>query len=321
MPRQQGASAALYAIQETVYGTAPGGNWRQLPFISCDLGPEQPLIDANVIGIGGGRHPAQPFRDIRSVTGNVVVPMDENNIGIWLRLMLGAPVTTGSNPNFTHVYKAGATVANMPSSSFEVAYPLVPHFDVLTGVKADTMEVEFSPSGAATASFGVVGRGSTTAVTTGAGTPVAFAYAPFSRNQGTITRGGSALGNVTAANLRVTNNHDVIQTIRNDLLIEGADPGLYAVTGQITVRFADTTLLTQARDGTAAAIELGYSLNANRNVVFRMANTMLALAKTPIEGPGGVQAAFDFVAYFDATDATALQVTLRNGTSAYTAAA
>jgi hypothetical protein len=321
MPRQQGATAALHAIQETVYGTAPGGNWRRMPILSCDLGPEQALIDANVIGIGTGRHPAQPFRDIRRVTGNIVVPVDENNIGIWLRLMMGAPVTTGSNPNFTHTYKAGATVANMPSSSIEVAYPEVPHFDILTGVKADTMEMEFSPTGAATASFGVVGRGSAINTTSGAGTPVSFTYAPFSRNMGAITRAGSALGNVTAATIRMTNNHDVVETIRNDLVIEGADPTLYAVTGQITVRFADTALITQARDNTAAAIELSYTLNANRSLTLRMANVVLSLAKTPIEGPGGVQAAFDFQAFFDATDATALVATLRNGTSAYTAAA
>jgi hypothetical protein len=321
MARQMGANAALYAIQETVYGTAPGGNWRRLPMLSCDLGPEQALIDANVIGIGTGRHPAQPFRDTRNVTGNIVVPVDQNNIGIWLRLMFGEPTTTGSNPNFTHVFKAGAAIADMESSSMEMAYPDVPHFDILTGVKADTLEIEFGPSGAATASVGVVGRGSTTNTSSGAGTPVAFAYAPFSRNQGTITRAGSPLGNVTGATLRVSNNHDIVRTIRNDLLIEGADPGLTAITGQITARFADTTLLTQARDGTAAAVQIGYSLSADRSLVFRMANTVLALAKTPVEGPAGIQASFEFQAFYDATDATALVCTLKNGTSAYTAAA
>jgi hypothetical protein len=321
MARQQGAAAQLYAIQETVYGTSPSGNWRRLPFESCDLGPEQALIEANVLGVGTGRHPAQPFRDTLNVTGNVVVPIDQNNIGIWLRLMFGLPGTTGSAPNFTHVFKAGATLANMPSSSFEVAYPDVPHYDVIAGVRADTMEIGFEPTGKATASFGLVGQGSATDTTSDAGTPVAFTYVPFNRAQGTITRSGSPLGNVTGATLSVSNNHEVVRTIRNDLKIEGADAGLTSVSGQITVRFADTVLLAQARDGTATEIALGFSVNADRSLIFRMPKTVLALAKTPIEGPAGVQASFDFQAFLDATDETALVATLKNATAAYTDAA
>ena len=43
-------------IPEVTYGTAPGGNWRRVPFLSCGLGAEQPLLDAGVtlftIGLG-----------------------------------------------------------------------------------------------------------------------------------------------------------------------------------------------------------------------------------------------------------------------------
>ncbi len=39
----------------THYGIAPGGNWRRMPFLSCDFGAEQPLLDADVIGVGSIR--------------------------------------------------------------------------------------------------------------------------------------------------------------------------------------------------------------------------------------------------------------------------
>ena len=46
MPRAIGANARLLMIPEASYGTAPSGNWRRMPFLSCNLGAEQPLLDA-----------------------------------------------------------------------------------------------------------------------------------------------------------------------------------------------------------------------------------------------------------------------------------
>ncbi len=47
MPRAIGANCRLLMLPETIYGTAPGSNWRRMPFLSCDLGAEQPLLDAD----------------------------------------------------------------------------------------------------------------------------------------------------------------------------------------------------------------------------------------------------------------------------------
>ena len=49
--------------------------------------------------------------------------------------------------------------------------------------------------------------------------------------------------------LRPSNNLEKIETIRDDGLIEGADPTIAALTGQIDVRFADTTLIDLAAGG------------------------------------------------------------------------
>ena len=40
MPRAIGANCRLLMLPETTYGTAPGSNWRRMPFLSCDLGAE-----------------------------------------------------------------------------------------------------------------------------------------------------------------------------------------------------------------------------------------------------------------------------------------
>jgi hypothetical protein len=162
------------------------------------------------------------------------VPVDLINIGHWLRLLLGAPTTTGST-NFIHTFGSGA--ASLPSNAMEIGYPDVPSFDVCTGVRAD---------------------------------------------------------------------------IRADRRVEGVDPGIARCTGQITVRFENTTLLAQAQAGTSAVFALAFTIDANRSLTITLHEVYLALAKTPIEGPAGVEASFDFKAAFNATATRMMTAVLRN---------
>ena len=315
MPRAIGANSKLYMTPEVTYGTAPGGNWRLMPFISCDLGAEQPFIDADVIGLAPNRDVAAPFRDTVTVAGQAVVPIDQNFIGDWLRLLLGAPTTTGSAPDFVHRFDSGATT--LPSAAIELAFPDVPSFDVIAGVRADTMEIDFSPSGAATATFGLIGQGSTRAGTTSAGTPTTRAYTAFNRSQGSIRRNTALLGQITGGRVNFSNTIETVRTIRDDLKIEGADPGLSRATGQLTARFENTTLLTDAANNTALEIEFELRLTAARRLTVTLHETYLALAKTPITGPTGVEATFEFRAAFNATATRMMTVALRNGVASY----
>ena len=104
----------------------------------------------------------------------------------------------------------------------------------------------------------LVAQGEAVAGATAAGTPAAIALKRFGHFNGAIKRDGLALGNIVSADLTYANNLDRIETIRSDAKIDGADPTIAALTGKIEVRFADTTLLTQAINGTAAALEFSY---------------------------------------------------------------
>ncbi|WP_191082734.1 phage tail tube protein [Roseococcus microcysteis] len=310
MPRAIGANSRLLMIPEVTYGTAPGGNWRRVPFLSSSLGAEQPLLDADVIGLGGNRDPAAPFLDTVTVAGDVVVPIDLVNTGHWLRLLLGAPTTTGTSPNFIHSFASGA--ATLPSQAIETGYPDVPSYDVCAGVRADTLEIDFSPTGAATATIKLVAQGSVRSGASSGGSPITAAYTAFNKAQGSITRSGSALAQVTGARLSYSNSIETVRTIRADRRIEGADPGVSRATGQITARFENTTLLTQAQNGTAAEFAFAYTIDGNRSLTITLHEVYLALAKTPIEGPAGVEASFDFRAAFNATATRMMTVVLRN---------
>jgi hypothetical protein len=310
MPRAIGANARLLMIPEATYGIAPADDWLRVPFLSCTLGAEQPLLDADVIGIGGNRDPAAPFLDTVTVEGDVVVPLDLINIGHWLRLLLGPPTTTGSAPNFTHTFGSGALT--LPSQAIEIGYPDVPNYDLCTGVRADALEIDFSPTGPATATLKLIAQGSARSASSSGGTPTTAAYTAFNKAQGSITRGGSALAQVTGARLAYSNSVEAVRTIRADRKIEGADPGIARATGQITARFADTTLLTQAQNGTPAEFAFAFTIDANRSLTFTLHEVYLALAKTPVEGPGGVEASFEFRAAFNATATRMMTAMLKN---------
>jgi hypothetical protein len=91
MGRARGANSHLYGKFETAYGTPPGGNYLQLPFVSCNLGVAQGLIESDLLG--QGRESYDPTLDVVNNDGDVTVPVDAGNFGDWLNLLLG-PATT-----------------------------------------------------------------------------------------------------------------------------------------------------------------------------------------------------------------------------------
>lgn len=73
----------------------------------------------------------------------------------------------------------------------------------------------------------------------------------LSRSTAQIRRDGLPLGNVVSGTFNYANNLDKVEVIRPAGRIAGADPAMLAVTGQVVVRFADTSLLDPAVADTA----------------------------------------------------------------------
>ena len=151
-------------------------------------------------------------------------------------------------------------------------------------------------SGLLTATARLVAQGETIAAATAAGTPTALGLQRFGHFNGTVKRNGAALGNVVSAEITYSNNLDRIETIRGDGRIDGADPTMAALTGRIEVRFSDSTLVTQAIDGSLCELEFVYSLGANASFTFTAHAVYLPRPRIEIAGPQGVQATFDWMA-------------------------
>jgi hypothetical protein len=312
MARAYGANAQLLGKFETVYGTPPSGNYIKFPFVSSDLGSEQGLIASDLLG--QGRDPSQPIRDVIRVEGNVVVPVDLRNFGHWLKALFGAPTTTGTGP-YTHTFVSGA--ASLPSLALEVGMPEVPIFFTESGVRVNSAQLSFARSGAANATLNCIAQGESDATTTGGGTPTTATLTRFNQFQGSIKKDGLQLGNVTGAQLTYTNNLERIETIRSDGKIDGADPTIAALTGNIEVRFADTALIDAATDNTPMELAFAYIIDADKSLTFTAHEVYLPKPKLAISGPGGVQATFDWQAAKATSPARMLTVVLKNDVASY----
>ena len=308
MSRAYGSSATLLLKRETAYGISPSGDYIRMPFNSVSLGSEQGLIDDPVLG--QGRDPLAPLQDVINDEGDITVPMDPRYLGLWLTGLFGDPTSTDNlDGTFDHVFVSGIDL--LPSYSLEVGMAQVPAFFMHAGVVLNSIALDFQRSGAAAASINAIAQGETRNGTSQGGTPSTLAFNRISQFQGSITKAGQPVGNLTSGSLTYSNNLEKIETIRSDGLIDGADPTVAALTGRIDVRFADTTLIDTASSGTPVDLEFGYTVGAS-SVMFTAHEVYLPKPKLAVEGPGGIQASFDFQGAKNEAAGRMLTVTLVN---------
>lgn len=290
MARQQGATTAVGAKFETTYGTAPTGAYFRMPFSRFGLGAEQPLLDNELLGYG--RDPLAPVKDAETVSGAIQVPVDVIGFGHWLKLLLGAPVTTGAGP-YVHTFASGSYT--LPSMTIEAQHPEVPNFDIYTGVKANSVTWTMERSGLLTAAVELMGQrevSNNTSTITLTDIPVTR----FTNFQGNVERDAVALGNVVSNSITYTNNLDPIEILRADGLVDGFDASLAMLSGTCRVRFADKVLMNQASAGTPCALSFKYQISAAASLVLTAHEVYLSRSRRPIEGPTGIMVDFDWKA-------------------------
>ena len=317
MSRAYGWSARLLlGFESTVF--------HLMPFISSDLDSAQGLIESNVLGLG--RDPTQPYQDVINVDGDIVVPVDLRNIGHWLKAVLGnsdsQPVQEGGTLGIgattkchLHTFKSGKST--LPSLSLELGLSEIPDFPLFTGVRANSIAFNFQRSGEAQATVNLIGQGETTQKKTINAKPHQAPYTRFSQFQGSIKQGGTPLGNVTSASVTYSNNLEKIETIRDDGKIEGVDPGVASLTGNLAVRYADNTLMNKAKSGEPIDLELAYIIDNSRQLVIQCHEVYLPKPKRSISGPNGIEASYDFQGAFNAAQGSMVTVTLTNDMENY----
>jgi hypothetical protein len=312
MARAQGARAQMALAFETTYGTPPASGFTRMPFASTTLGAEQPLLASELLGYG--RDPLAPIKDAVTADGDVAIPIDAVSVGFWLKAAFGAPTTSGTTTK-THTFQSGNWT--LPSFAIETGMPEVPRYAMYAGCKLDSLSWQMGRSGLLTATARIIAQGETTATASVAGTLADLALTRFGHFNGSIKRNGQAIGNVVTADITYANNLDRVETIRADGKIEGADPSIAALTGNIVVRFADQALVTQAINGEACTLEFEYAVAGGVGLKLTAHAVYLPRPRVEIAGPQGVQATFDWQAALAADPGRMCTVVLTNTVAGY----
>jgi len=285
----QGSAFKLLAKQEVTEGTPPTGDYQQLPCYAFDLTPSQDLQNDQILSAGIGRDAGDPFLDALRVSGNGRVPVDLVNFGVWLKLALGQPTSTGTT-DYTHVYTSGGVT--LPTATFEKGYPdaQTPTYELLSGVRVGGFSLDFSPQGPADATLNMMGLGATTGNTSVDTTPtIATGFQRFLRKQGRVDRDGTRLGLLTAATMAFSNNFGEVRTIRDDDRLEGMDIGQATAEGTLTVRLNGPELLNDATNFVPKSLAFSYTISATKSLTFAFPRCFLSRTGIAVNGPLGIE--------------------------------
>ncbi len=307
-----GANARFLAAFETTYGTPPTDGYTAVQLARYGIAAKQNLLGNDLLGTG--RDPAAPVLGAVNVDGDLVVPLDARSTGFWLKLLLGAPATTGTGP-YSHSFVSGEAV--LPSLAIQAANPDVPLYRTHSGVRIDSAAIRFEREGLPAVTLACVARGEATDMGLRDVAPGQYAPLRFGPFMGQIEKDGATLGRVVSAEFTYSNNLDRIETIRSDGLIDSVEPTVASCTGSITVRFDGTALFDAATAGTALALEFGYVRDAGTSLLFAVHEAYLSRPGLAIEGPAGIQATFEFQAARNEAQGRMLTATLINDVEDY----
>jgi hypothetical protein len=239
---------------------------------------------------------------------------------------LAASASSGGNVSaatligggYRHEWLSGGD--EIPSFTFEAGHPklVTPVFFRHLGTVMESLAFEMGQEGPANGTVQLVAQGEEKAAATIDATPDAYQLKRFSQGRGFIRRGGVALAQVTGGNLTFSNNLERVRVIRDDGKIAGADPTIATCTGTMTMRFDGSSLVTEAANGEAVALEYGFSTTDGWQLSFELFRVFLPKPKYAIGGPGGVEASFDWRAAHDEGAGTMLRARLLNDVASYT---
>lgn len=320
MPQAKGAKAQVIIQKETAYKTDPASpDARKISVVSCGLA--QSRAQEPSPSLTGNRNPKKAALGNTDVGGPLVTVLQAYMAELF-EAVLGDVTTSGANP-YTHVIKVGDS---LPSYLIEKGYTDINQYFKYLGCKANSLSFNVTSSGFQNVTINFSGASETPSGTSFDATPTDLGEQSFSGFAiSTIEEGGVAIADVVGIdNLTISNDLDTGQYsvggagVRDDL-----PEGLVAVTGTLRARFADLTLYNKAVNDTESSLKIVYTLGdglgsaGNESLEIFIPELTFAPQSPPIDGPRGVVVSLPFVAYYDdSSEASAMQVTIKNTQSA-----
>ncbi len=312
----KGSKGQLLIDAETTYKSDPASpDGKIVPFVRESLSSKKNLIESN--SITGNRNKKAPGGGNIDVSGDIEVELSDTAYTLLLKHLLGTNVTTGASDPYTHTMKVGDLPVGLV---IDKGFTDIAQYFKYNGIRVAGATFRFPTEGICTATFRLVGAKETVGSSTYDATPTSYTHVPFNAFQATILEGGSSIAIVK----------DVEFSIENDLDLDGytiggagerrsLPEGFAIVTGTLTALFEDVTLYNKAKNMTETSLKitLDRGITPARSIEFLIPELVYEQNAPVIESSKGVLVKLPFRSYYDnSTEATSLQVIIKNGLTA-----
>jgi hypothetical protein len=319
----RGDASTILRKAEATFSTAPSGNWPPVTIYSHSLEEKQPFVEDPLLGQArnNNRDPLAPAPGLPVLQGDVIAPLDLAQLGYWLTDVFGAPSTSGTTPDYTHVWTSGLEV--LPSVAFETKLNTSLFLQHL-GLQASKFGFNIgSQGGYDTATVSYIGAIENKITSTAGGTPAAIAArSPLPKAIGLVKVNGTAAGSLM--NFKA----DYENGLKPQLFAGSARPvgfdldGIPSLKGSLGFRFRDATFYDLAKPISPAVVPATVSLEALwtissvRSLSILMPACRIEPAGVPIKGPDGLEWSANIRAE-QSSSAPMVTVTLRSPTASF----
>lgn len=303
---------------EEDYGVAPTNPVGFLvPFNTESLVISRPKNTAATLR--GTRNPAEPFDGNTDTAGDIVVPVDANIFGLWLRALFGLPTSTetvAGSGIYEHVFNSGE---EMPSFWTQVYIATaMPFYKLSKGVKVGSFSLESGGDQELTASLTCMGSNQFLQDAKLVATPREMPLDRLSNFMGELEIDGAPFGDATTFSVSLDNGLDGdTYTIGGGGFRGDLPEGLMGVSGAMTVLLKDKNLYQKALDSTDMSMKLTLAKASGGELSFAMPHVQLQVSGPTVEGPAGMRVTWNWQAYSPVATQSALSATLTNTIEKY----
>lgn len=266
--------------------------------------------------IGGGREASEPFYGNVDVSGQLAAPLCYNQVGYWLKLALGAPVTTGTNP-YTHTFKIPDRLPSMIiENKLEFAGSSNSTYHKYRGNVCGSYELSVAAGSELVQNVSITGSSFVPSATPYDATPTAVAFKRVNFKDGELYIDGVLQGCLSdSLNFSLNNNTDgEFYALGGDGYRCMVTEGVVGVSGSISTIFKNDSFLQKAVDHTETSIEIRFTSGTDMLSYF-FDDVQFALS-SPEAGPQGSKVDFSWSAYKNNAIST-MRVVLTNTIASY----
>ncbi len=210
----------------------------------------------------------------------------------------------------TNVLKAGTTRRSFTIERLfaDIAGADSP-YQRFKGCEFNTLALQVTANAIITATLGVIGQDMelATAAISGATYSAASTTRVLDSFTGTLSEGGSAIGNVTEVTLNLDNGLEPIFVIGDDKTIRPSI-GRSNITGQVSMQFLNSAYLTKFLNETESSLSFTLPDGVGNSLTFTLPRIKYTGAQADVTSEGPITVPLPFQALVDETESTNLKI-------------